>query len=182
VRLLRSRKWRAAILTWAAMLLIGGAIGYQYRSEIEAYFDWHYKLYQIGRQEDGVRRDLARGTFRKGTPVDELFAMYTPEELYRNERLVIAHYRHGFGPKGIRQTTVAAKDGRLVSALYREGVETFVFFESISQAEWRQLYVDPITREFPVYRLAVQALAGPATFGFKHEHQAEFAVASANKR
>lgn len=115
MRLLRSRKWRAAAITLTVLAAGCGGFLYRYWDEVKAYADREYRRYWHADGSDAFCRDMASGRFRAGDSVEDLIAAHPPQQICHIGQYTILRIKSrsrgvSYPPGGGH---VVAKDGRL---------------------------------------------------------------------
>lgn len=117
MRLIRSRKWRAAVVVWLLAAACVGSALYHFWPEVDRLLDREARRRRHLRSHDPVCRDLAAGRFAEGSSVEDLIAAHPPERVVRAGPYTMVRYKPTFrynGPSG--GATLVAKNGGLVSA------------------------------------------------------------------
>lgn len=124
MRIILSKKWRAALLTWLILLVAGTSFVYRNGLQVYGYLRERFWYSVFASGSGDVRSDLANGRFTVGSPVEDIIAAYPPRSIVRNSKFTgLQYYRinrwsepdidpHQRG----ESTWVWARDGRIIAA------------------------------------------------------------------
>lgn len=138
MRILRSRKWRAAVLTGAVFAVTAGGVLYRHWPAVTAYVERELWLAKYRRNAAPVARGLADGSIKAGDSVDEVIAAYPPKRLAYQGPYTYVEYQvpHPSSGRPV-ECRLYAIDGKLVQALIGpfEPSGNDVVFDTVTTAE-----------------------------------------------